>query len=217
MSDPLADPRAIDLLAAEPDEAGALAGLFRTAATESSETAVGLAAAQHDGLWTGRAANAFRRAIGLLPGRLRGLGAGLVEVAHALAAYEAMLAEIQPLFVQAIAALESARYRLPGLEMAQAQADGALLAAVETPGSGVAHVTALELAAARADGAVNVCQGEIRHLRKRAYELLDEFAAARESCREAIVAAQHGAPVQPPSGSGITVVDVADTCLGAAS
>jgi hypothetical protein len=174
MSDPLADPRAIDLLAAEPDEAGALAGVFRTAASESSRTAVGLAAAQHDGTWAGRAADAFRTAIGGLPGRLGRLGTGFFTVAQALAWYESTLADIQPVFVSVIAELENARYRLPALQ----------------------------------DGAALACQTEISHLRRRAYELLDEFAAAREDCRDAIEAAQHGAPVAPPVGSGETVIDV---------
>jgi hypothetical protein len=214
MSDPLADPRAIDLLAAEPDEAGALASVFRTAASESGRTSVGLAAAQEDGLWTGRAANAFRRAIGSLPGRLRALGGGFSAVAHALSAYESNLAEIQPVFVSVIAELENARYRLPSLEQAQEQADGALLVAAVAPGTSAGRVARLEVAAARAEGAAFACEAEISALRKRAFELLDEFAAARESCREAIVAAQHGAPVQPTSGTGVTSVGLREAWPG---
>ncbi len=214
MSDPLADPRAIDLLAAEPDEAGALAGVFRSAASESGRTSVGLAAAREDGIWTGRAANAFRRAIGSLPGRLRALGGGFSAVAGALSAYESNLAEIQPVFVSVIAELENAQYRLPALQEAQGEADGALLAAVTTPGTSAGRVAGLEVAAARADGAVFACQGEISRLRKRAFELLDEFAAAREGCREAIVAAQHGAPVQPTSGTGVTSVGLREVSPG---
>jgi hypothetical protein len=206
MSDPLADPRATDLLAAEPDEAAALAGVFRSAASESSHTAVGLAAAQHDGVWTGRAADAFRRAIGALPRRLGRVGTGFSAVATALAQYESNLALIQAAFVRVIAELEDARSRLPGLEAVQAQADGALLAASTLPGAG--RMARAEIAAARADGAVAACNAEIVRARRRAFELLDEFAAARESCREAIVEAQHGAPVTPPVGSGNTVVDL---------
>jgi hypothetical protein len=204
MSDPLADPRAIDLLAAQPDEAGALAGVFRSAASESSRTAVGLAAAQRDAVWTGRAAHAFRRAIGLLPRRLGNLGSGFSEVARALAGYEAALADIQPLFVSVIAELRNAEYRLPGLEAAQVRADGALLTAV----MGGGRETRAELAAARSDGALAACNAEIARLRRRAFELLGEFAAARESCRVAIVTAQHGAPTPPSFGSGETVIDI---------
>jgi hypothetical protein len=209
MSDPLADPRAIDLLAAEPDEAAALAGVFRSAASESSDTGVGLAAAQHDGVWTGRAADAFRRAIGVLPRRLGRVGTGFAAVAAALDQYESDLALIQPAFISVIAELQDARARLPGLEAAQVHADGALLAASATPRGG--RVARAEVAAARADGAVASWNVEIAHLRKRAFELLDEFAAARDSCREAIMAAQRGAPVPPPVGSGEVVVGLRET------
>jgi hypothetical protein len=204
MGDPLADPRALDLLAAEPDEAAALAGVFRSAASESSHTAVGLAAAQHDGVWTGRAAEAFRRAIGLLPRRLGRLGTGFSAVAAALAQYDSDLALIQPVFVSVIAELQDAQSRMPGLQAAQVQADGALLAASATPAAG--RLARAEIAAGRADGAVAACAAEIAHLRKRAFELLDEFGAAREGCREAIAAAQHGAPVPPSAGSGEVVI-----------
>jgi hypothetical protein len=200
MSDPLADPRAIDLLVAEPDEAAALAGVLRSAASRSSHTAAGLAAAQNDGVWTGRAADAFRRAIGTLPRRLGRVGAGFSAVAVALARYESNLALTQPVFVGVIAELEEAQARLPALEAAQVQADGALLAASMLPGAG--RLARAEVTAGRADGAVAAAAAEIAHLRKRAFELLDEFGAAREGCREAIVAAQQGAPVPPPVGSG---------------
>jgi hypothetical protein len=56
------------------------------------------------------------------------------------------------------------------------------------------------------DRAVTGCQTEIHRLRTRAFELLDEFGAARDGCRAAIVAAQNGAPVPPPFGSGQTVI-----------
>jgi hypothetical protein len=209
MGDPLADPRACDLLAAEPDEAAALAAVFRSAASESSHTAVGLAAAQDDGVWTGRAADAFRRAIGVLPRRLGRVGTGFAAVAAALGQYESNLALIQPVFVSVIAELKDAQARLPGLKATQTQADGGLLAASSMPGAG--RAARAEVAAARADGAVASCIVEIGHLRRRAFELLDEFAAARQSCREAIVEAQRGAPVPPPVGSGVVVVALRET------
>jgi cell wall-associated NlpC family hydrolase len=98
MTDPLADPRARELLATDPDEAGRLAGVFRTAAGESQRTGTGLSAAQHDTVWTGRAADAFHRAIGRLPARLDGVRAGFEAVAAALLAYETELASIKPAF-----------------------------------------------------------------------------------------------------------------------
>jgi hypothetical protein len=196
----MSDPLAADLLGADPQEAISLAGMFRKAASESSYTSAGLAAAQRDGTWTGRAADTFRSAIGPLPGRLGRLGTGFETVAQALAQYESSLVEIQPLFVNVVAELETK----------QEHADGALLLAVETPGTTTAQMSRAELEAARAGGAVTSCQTEIVRLRKRAYELLDEFGDAREACRASIVAAQHGAPVSPPFGSGQTVIDLKD-------
>lgn len=94
----LADPRARDLLTARPDDAGALAGMFRTAATEAQGTATGLAAAEHGGIWTGRAANAFRSSIGRLPSEIVTVRSGFEAVADALAAYEPELARLQSAF-----------------------------------------------------------------------------------------------------------------------
>jgi uncharacterized protein YukE len=108
MSDPLADPRAGDLLSAIPDQVGVLAANFRTAAAESQSTATGLAAAQHDATWTGRAADAFRRAIGRLPSELGKVQTGFQEVASALSAYEPELAHIRAAFVRTVAQLADA-------------------------------------------------------------------------------------------------------------
>jgi hypothetical protein len=210
MSDPLADPRTAELLGADPQEAISLAGVFRRAASESGYTGVGLAAAQHDGTWTGRAADTFRSAIGRLPGRLGRLGTGFEAVARALALYESSLVDIQPVFVNVAAELETAQARLPALETEQERADGALLVAIETPGTTSAKRARAEVEAARAGGAVTGCQNEIHRLRTRAFELLDEFGDAREACRTSIVAAQHGAPVSPSFGSGETVIDLED-------
>jgi len=206
MTDPLADPRTAELLGADPQAAIVLAGVLRKAASESSYTSLGLAAVQHDGTWTGRAADAFRSAIGRLPGRLGRLGAGLETVAQALVHYESSLADIQPAFVNVIAELERAEARLPALAKVQSGADGALLTAAVTPGTGRAELGRAEVEAARADGAVSGCLGEIARLRRRAFELLDEFGAARQSATAAIVAARDGAPVPPPYGSGVTTV-----------
>jgi cell wall-associated NlpC family hydrolase len=112
MSDPLTDPRATDLLAARPDDVGALAAGFRAAAGESDSTASGLTAAQHDGTWTGRAADAFRRAIGRLPRALGPVRDGYAAVAGALAAYEPELSQLQSSFVAVMAEVSDTQARL---------------------------------------------------------------------------------------------------------
>jgi chromosome segregation ATPase len=112
MSDPLADPRALELLAAHPDEVGMLAAHFRAAASESQATATGLSAARQECTWIGRAADAFRRAIGRLPAQLDRVSAGFSEVAEALTAYEAELFTITTEFKRTVAELADAESRL---------------------------------------------------------------------------------------------------------
>jgi uncharacterized protein YukE len=112
MGDPLADPRAAELLAAVPDEVGAVAADFRTAAGESQATAAGLSAARQDGTWTGKAADAFRSAIGRLPLQLDRVGAGFSAVADALTAYETELSAIRAAFKRTVAELADAESRL---------------------------------------------------------------------------------------------------------
>jgi cell wall-associated NlpC family hydrolase len=109
MADPLADPRARDLLAADPDEAARLAALFRTAASESQSTGAGLGAAQHDTVWTGTAARTFRTAIGRLPAQLDSVRAGFEALASALIAYEDELVSIKPAFASVAAELIALR------------------------------------------------------------------------------------------------------------
>ena len=176
MSDPLVDPRAADLLAAVPRDVGVVAADFRTAAAESEATAAGLSAARLDGTWTGRAAAAFRRAIGRLPAELEQVGVGFAAVAQALSAYESELAAIRPAFIRVLAELAEAEFR-------------AARSGTPVAGDGV----------------------ELVSLRRRAFELLEEFSRAREACRDAIAAAKGTAPARPPVGRGITVVDASAT------
>lgn len=105
MLDPLADPRATDLLAAVPDDVAMLAATFRAAAGEAELTAAGLGAAQQDAVWTGRAADRFRDSIGHVPEELDRVRAGYAAVAAALSAYEPELARVQSTFVTVVAEL----------------------------------------------------------------------------------------------------------------
>ncbi len=109
MEDPLADPRARDLLSAAPGDVLALAGLFRSAASEAYAVSVGLEEARRDGNWTGRAAEAFRRSIARLPVRLDAVRAGFEEVATSLTAYEPELVRLQVAFRRTAEELAEAR------------------------------------------------------------------------------------------------------------
>src|SRR5690349_14472321 len=169
MSDPLGDQRA------------ALAASFRAAAWESQSTAAGLAAAQHDATWTGRAAAAFHRAIGRLPSELERVRAGFGAVADALVGYEPELARIRAAFVRTIACLGDVECRLASARVAADTGDGAYWL-------------------------VDELQLEVRRLQRLAFELLDEFSSARDACRAAIAAAGNTALRSPQSGQGTTVI-----------
>jgi cell wall-associated NlpC family hydrolase len=206
MNDPLSDPRAFDLLSAEPDELVALVSAFRTAAEESHQTAFGLTAARDDGTWTGRAASAFRRAIGRLPVELDKVRAGFSAVADALHRYDAELTRIKSEFVHIVGNLTDAQNRLgPARSSAKTAAD-TLKTTVNQHGVKVQTLTGAELAVARADGTVGDLVQQIHGMRSRAFALLDEFQTARETCRSAIHAARSTAPVQPQQHTA-TVVD----------
>lgn len=211
MSDPLDDPRAIDLLAARPDDVSALSVGFRAAAGESGQTATGLRAARSDGTWTGRAADAFRRAIGRLPVELDRVRAGYSAVAEALAAYEPELSRIQSAFERVIAERNDLRSRLAAAQTAAEAARGAFTWTGRTGSADRRSLAAAELASARADGSVALYRDEIARLTASAYALLDEFSAVRGACRDAVAAAQRTAPVRPEPGQGTTVIQAA--CL----
>jgi hypothetical protein len=206
VSDPLVDPRAAELLAAQPDDVAALATSFHTAAVESRGTAVGLNAARHDGTWTGRAADAFRRAIGRLPAELETVRAGFEAVADALTVYEGELARIKPSFVRVDAELSDAQLRLGPAQATAHAAAGALTTTIHARAASTRALATAELAVARADGAVTGYTTEIATLRRRAFDLLDEFSTARGACRAAIAAAEKTAPVPRRTGHGRTVV-----------
>lgn len=181
MGDPLRDPRAAELLAADPGTAGRLAATFRTVAGESAATSSGLAAAETEGRWTGRAALALRRAIGALPGRLTRITAAYDIVALAFEGYERMLAEVKPAFERVSAELGEARLRADRLR-------------------------AIEVAEPVTARVVAASETEVAALQIRAYRLLEEFSDARGLCRAQIEAAGASAPLDR---SGTTIVGAA--------
>jgi uncharacterized protein YukE len=176
MSDPLNDPRALDLLSADPDEVAALASRFTTAAQESATTGAELSAAKLEADWDGRAAAAFRQSMDRLPGELSRLDGRFTAVSQALSAYETGLAANQSAFALLGDQIVDARGRLRHALAAQTQADAALQRAELEPHR------------------VTSWAQEVDTLCARAMRVLDEFEHERDSAQAAIGAAGSGLP-----------------------
>ena len=199
MIDPLADPRAEDLLAAVPADITALAAAFHTAAEEAGMTATGLRAARNDGTWTGHAADSFRESIGHVPAELERVRSGYSAVAIALRDYEETLAIIQSAFVKVVGELSDV-----GTQIGTAQTAATTAQTGMTPGHPLSYDDLLqaELAIARARHTLEGYHAEARRLHARALTLLDEFDTARKLCRATVSAAGRTAPVRPQPGQG---------------
>ncbi|MDQ6745877.1 MAG: NlpC/P60 family protein [Actinomycetota bacterium] len=207
MSDPLHDPRAQELLRVLPEEVGTLAGKFRTAAIEAQQTATGLNAARHDGHWTGRAAAAFRHAIGRLPAELDRVCTGFDAVSDALTTYDGELTRIKPAFAQVALELEDAEPRLAAAQAAYRTAAAADAVAARNPGSTLATLIKDQHDVTLAHGPLVALSAHIERLRMRGMALLEEFSAARGACHAAIRAAGRSAPVaHHRGGAGVTVI-----------
>ena len=199
MTDPLADPRAEDLLAAVPADITALAAAFHTAAHEAGMTATGLRAARNDGTWTGHAADSFRQSIGHVPAELERVRTGYSAVAIALGDYEETLALIQNAFVRVVGELSDVHVQMGTAQTAASTAQTGM-----TPGHPLSYNDLLqaELAIARAKQTLEGYHAEARRLHARALTLLEEFDTARRLCRATVAAAGRTAPVQPQAGQG---------------
>ena len=197
MVDLESDPRSNDLMLARPAEIALLADYFRRAAQESGSTATGLRAAQNDGHWHGDAADAFRRAIGRMPGRLDSLSAGFRDAGAALSAYEAALTRIQTAFGQAIGAIQSWSAQIGP---ARTAADTALIdlrQLLHRPGTRRSVILAALQDVERADGRLGDITDIVGRLYRSASALLDEFEHQRTACRSQIAAARRLAPAPP--------------------
>jgi cell wall-associated NlpC family hydrolase len=207
-SDPRDDPRTPWLLRVAPEEIGALAAGFQTAARESADTAIGLRAAQHDGHWTGHAAQAFRQSIGRLPGQLENIHRGYADVQRALGAYEDTLAELKPKFETAFFQYVSLRSELD-TALRQDHLDVQTLVS-QTGVTGITRRQRTQLErAVIADGrTVHGLQTQTEELRVQCQRLLAEFSQARHACHAAIASAAAVAPVahRGRGGQGITVI-----------
>ncbi len=198
MADPLSDPRAARLLAADVGEVGSLATVFRSVATQAETTASGLRGAAGDGTWTGEAATAFRAQLGKLPGDLDKVQQSYSEAATALDSYEAQLGPIQSQFRTLATQLTNATSGLGIAQTALTTAQGQLAAASLAPNAKPTStaVTNAHDAVANAGGAVSQLQTEVTNLQSRGFQLLDEFDTARHQARATVSSAAGIAPSQ---------------------
>lgn len=198
MSDPLSDPRAADLLSADPGEVWLLASTFRIVAGEAQATAAGLRGAQHDATWTGAAASAFRANLGQLPGELDKVQTSYREVAGALGSYESELATVKPAFQHLAQQLGGARSGLSGAQSQLSSAQGELYTASSAPHATTTTpaVQSAHDAVQTASGAVTRMQAEVSGLESQGFALLDRFQHARDTCSGRVSSACSAAPHQ---------------------
>ena len=211
MIDPLADPRAEDLLEAVPADVSTLASAFHIAAQEAAMTATGLLAAREDGTWTGHAADSFRDAIGQVPSELEHIKRGYSAVATALGDYEVTLALVQSDFVKVVGQLNDLATQIGTARTTATNAQNGMI-----PGHPMSlnQLRQAELAVAQARRALEGYHAEADGLRTRAFTLLEEFDTARSLCRATVEAAQRTAPVRPQSGQGKHVNGPSGTLSG---
>jgi len=197
MLDLESDPRSNELMLARPAEIAMLAAYLRRAAEESCSTATGLRAAEHDGLWHGDAADAFRRAIGRMPSRLDALYAGFRDAGAALSAYVAALTRIQTAFGQAIGVIQSWSAPIGPARVAADTARVDLRQLLHRPGTRSSVILAALQDVERADGRLEDITDVVGRLHRSAYALLDEFEHQRTACGSQIAAARRLAQAPP--------------------
>lgn len=196
MGDPLSDPRAQQLLSADPGEVGSLASQFRTVAQNAEHSAAALRGAHGDGTWTGGAADAFRTQLGKLPGDLDKVQQSYGQVAQALDAYEAELGPLQSQFRSLSDQLTTARSNLSGAQTSLSTAKSNLSTATRAPHatSTTPAVVNAHSAVSSASNAVGNLEGEVTGLESRGFHILDEFDTDRGRARSAVSSAAGIAP-----------------------
>jgi uncharacterized protein YukE len=198
MSDPLSDPRAADLLSADPGEVWVLAALFRQVGGEAEAIAGALRGAPNEGTWTGAAASAFRQKVGQLPGELDKVQQAYQDVAGALNTYESELATVKPAFQRLAEQLGSARGALTGAQGQLTGAQNHLTTALSAPHAKPTSpaVQNAQDAVQTAAGAVSRLQGEVSGLEAQGFALLNRFQGARDGCTGKVSSACSLAPHQ---------------------
>lgn len=191
------DPRATDLLAADPGTVNGLAVTFQTVARKAQSTAEGLRGAAFDACWEGSAAEAFRRGVGKLPGDLDKVTASYQEAADALNAYESELNDVQPKFEGILRQLHGAHSSLFSAQLQQSGAQSALNEATikaAASGTSVLPGSALQTAVDAQDSKIQNANGDIQSLTSQGLQLLDEFDSARSSAQGKVSSASHVPP-----------------------
>ncbi len=198
MGNPLSDPRAAQLLSADPGEVESLASAFHRVASEAQTAIDGLHGAHNAATWTGGAANAFRTQLGKLPGDLQKVQQSYGETASALDRYSTDLSPLKSQFRSLASQISSTQSGLTtaqgNLTTAQSNLSTATSAPKAKPSS-PAVVTA-HSAVQSASGAVGRLQGELSGLEGQAYRVLDEFDTVRGHARSRVSSAAGVAPSQ---------------------
>jgi hypothetical protein len=206
VSDPRNDPRAHDLLAADPSEVVTLATVFGTVAAQAEQLSGNVVAGTPGGVWSGGAADAFRAALGKLPGELQKVIESYRQAAGALDRYEGELSSLQSQFRSIASQLATAESQLAGAQGALQHAQQAYDTAsartllshptMPLPSTFTASPSnpALQTAVDAASGAVGRAQGEISQLSGQGYRLLDEFDGARGAARGSVSSASAVSP-----------------------
>lgn len=196
MGDPLSDPRAQQLLSADPGEVASLAAQFRKVAQNAETSAAALRGAHGDGTWTGGAADAFRTQLGKLPGDLDKVQQSYGQVAQALDAYEAELGPLQSQFRSLSQQLTSARNSLSGAQTSLSTAKSNLNTATQAPHatSTTPAVVNAHSAVSSASSAVGNLEGEVSGLESRGFHILDAFDTDRGRALSAVSSAAGIAP-----------------------
>lgn len=204
MTDPLTDPRALNLLAAQPDAVDALGQRCTLLACQAHDTSSGVRGAAGAAQWTGDAADTFRRWATKLPGQLDQMYSAYSAASDAPDTYGINLAELKQRIQTLVGELTSARSALGTAQSAMADAQQTLTQAsiqqvivggLPGPGAGSqAALTNAQDAADSARGAVNRAQGEVDQVKQQALRLLDEFDAVRGKATHGLISAIQSMP-----------------------
>lgn len=198
MSDPLSDPRAADLLSADPGEVWVLASVFRQVGQEAQSIAGVLRGAPQSATWQGAAADAFRSTVGQLPGELDNVQSSYEAVASALSAYEGELTTLKGSFERLAQQLGAARSSLGSAQGQLSGAQSSLTTALAAPHAKPTSpaVQSAHDAVQAANGAVSRMQGEVTGLESQGMALLGQFQGARDHCQGTVSSACSQAPHQ---------------------
>ena len=198
MSDPLSDPRAADLLSADPGEVWLLSSIFRQVGSEAEAIAGALRGAPNQATWEGAAATAFRSTVGQLPGELEKVQASYEQVGSALTAYESELSDVKPAFERLAQQLGAARSSLSGAQTQLSGAQSSLSTALAAPHAKPTSTAVVNAhnAVQSAGGAVTRLQGEVGGLEAHGFALLNQFQGARDRCQGKVSSACSLAPHQ---------------------